>query len=529
MFWSRVVCESPIGSRRPATVAGGPPHWRVAPSGVSCTLGPRATGPSAACFPFGLARMTQARVMWHQTFRACVTTGVSAIVAAGLYAQPSGGGAGSSIRGVAVDSLRGAPLVGAEVMIAGTTTATVSDSTGAFRFDNLKPGEYRLGLFHPTLDSLGIGVSSPLMTVGPGETAPLILAIPSAEHLIGLFCQGRPLPRDSGSGWSMVIGRILDADTEEPIVGARVALTWTDIVANREIGLRHVDRDRETATGPAGAFHLCWLPSDATGALHAARSYDGEVVERPFAIADRTVVIMQLHVPDAVSSPTGASVTGYVLGEDGEAVGGALIRLSAAPGLDSARSDNEGRFFLRGLPSGSRAIVVRAVGYKPTSAPVELSARHPASVVVSLGRKPVVLPAVEVLGRLKDGYHRVGFDRRQQGSIGRFLTLADIQRHNATEFHDLLIGVSGLTLSGLPDGRLYLTSSHLDGCIRYLVDGQQFPQYQPDDIDTLVLPNSIGGIEVYEPGEAPGEIAYGPGVATCTVIVIWTKTMLRVF
>jgi hypothetical protein len=327
----------------------------------------------------------------------------------------------------------------------------------------------------------------------------------------------------------MVIGRILDADTEEPIVGARVALSWTDVVANREIGLRHVDRDRETATGPAGAFHLCWLPSDATGALHAARSYDGEIVERPFAIEDRPVVVMQLHVPDAASSPTGASVTGYVIGENGEAVSGAHIRLSEAPGADSARSDNEGRFLLRGLPSGSRAIVVRAVGYKPTSAPVELSARRPASVVVSLGRKPVVLPAVVVLGRLKEGYHRVGFDRRQQAGIGRFLTFADIQRHNASEFHDLLIGVSGLTLSELPDGRLYLTSSHLNGCIQYLVDGRQFPQYQPDDIDALVLPNSIGGIEVYEPGEVPGEVANGSGTGTCTVIVIWTKTILRVF
>ena len=232
---------------------------------------------------------------------------------------------------------------------------------------------------------------------------------------------------------------------------------------------------------------------------------------------------------EPTSSATGASVAGFILGENGRPIAGARIGLLGGIASDSATSDSAGRFRLRGLPSGSRAIVVRAVGYKPTSAPVELSARHPASVVVSLGRRPLVLPTVEVLGRLKAGYQRVGFDRREQAGIGRFLTLADIQRRNADEFHDLLMGLPGLRLSEMPSGRLYLTASRPGGCIRYSVDGQPFPQYQPDDIDILIPPNSLGGVEVYEPGEAPGEVAYGPGVATCTVVVIWTKTMLRVF
>jgi hypothetical protein len=476
--------------------------------------------------------MTPKSVKWHRPLRACVLTiGMSAIGAVGLYAQTPGPAAGgrSAIRGFAVDSFRGTALAGAEVMIAGTTTAAVSDSSGAFRFDSLPPGQYQLGLFHPTLDSLGIGVTSPLLTVHAGETASVTLAIPSADHLITAFCHGGPLPRDSGSGPSLVIGRILDAESEEPIARARVALSWTDIVANREIGLRHIDRDRDTATGPAGTFHLCWVPSDAVGTLHAARSDEGEIVERPFAIAGRTVVIMQLHVPGAASSATGAGVDGFILGENGRPISGARVGLLGGVVSDSATSDSAGRFRLRGLPSGSRAIVVRAVGYKPTSAPVELSARHPASVVVSLGRRPVVLPTVDVLGRLKAGYQRVGFDRREQAGIGQFLTLAQIQRRNASEFHDLLIGMPGLNLSEMPSGRLYLTASRPNGCIRYIVDGQSFPQYQPDDIDTAIPANNIGGVEVYQPGEAPGEVAYGPGIATCTVVVIWTKTMLRVF
>jgi hypothetical protein len=102
-------------------------------------------------------------------------------------------------------------------------------------------------------------------------------------------------------------------------------------------------------------------------------------------------------------------------------------------------------------------------------------------------------------------------------------------RRNASEFHDLLLGMPGLALSATPDGRLFLAASRAGGCIRYIVDGQAFPQYNPDDIDTFIRPNTVAGVEVYQPGEAPGEVAYGPAMATCTIVVIWTKTMLRVF
>jgi hypothetical protein len=440
------------------------------------------------------------------------------------------------LRGVAVDSLHGPsatgaerPLAGAEVAIEGTTAVAVTDSSGAFSFDGLAPGQYQLALYHPTLDSLGMGVGSSTLTLRAADTDYVKLATPSPVRLVALLCKGAPASRDSGEGPSIMIGRIVDADGEEPVAGARIALNWTDIIANRVVGVRRVDRARDTATGPAGAFHLCWLPADARGTLHAARSYDGEVVERPFAMDGRTVVMMQLHVPGPNPTAGGATVEGYVVRDDGRPLSGAQIRLAGATSGEMATTDNTGRFVLHGLPSGSRALAVRAIGYAQTSWPVELSPRHPQVVVVPLGKRAVVLPAVEVAGRLHMGYQRVGFDRRQVAGLGRFFTLADIERRNVGEFHDLLVGVPGLRLASARNGRLYLVGSHMDGCVRYILDGHQFPTYSPDDADTFIHPSEIAGMEVYEPGEAPAEVAVGPGTASCTIAVIWTKVYLGVY
>ncbi len=90
-------------------------------------------------------------------------------------------------------------------------------------------------------------------------------------------------------------------------------------------------------------------------------------------------------------------------------------------------------------------------------------------------------------------------------------------------------GVPGLRLASAGDGRLHLVGSQMSGCVRYLVDGHEFPTYSPDDADTFIRPSEIGGVEVYEPGEVPADLAVGPGTASCTIAVIWTKAYLGVY
>ncbi len=450
------------------------------------------------------------------------------------------GPSGGTVAGVVFDSLHAGPLVGAQIAVDGTTRLTTTDSSGRFRLDSLAPGVVRLAVFHPVLDSVGTGLSTPPIRVAAGDTIRVALGVPSPATLRALFCRTPPGPADSGTGPSLLVGRVLDAETEEPVGGGRVALSWTEIQADRVQGLKHIDRARDTLAGPAGVFRFCWLPGNVTGTLHVARTTRSEVLDRPFAMNNRYVAFVALHLPGAGAgtsqgsaagtstagtSPARATLTGRVVREEGGALVGAVVRVLGSG--DSAVTADSGRFVLRGEPTGSRTLFVRAVGYQPVSVPVELSAREPRQVAVVIGPKTAVLQKVLVTAELKAGYQRVGFDRRQAGGLGRYLTAEDIARRNPSEMRDLLVGMPGLVTRSTRNGRLYTAPSLRSTCLVYMVDGHQFREMSAGDIDAYVRPNEIAAVEVYQSGEAPSEVVVGPG-SRCAAVIIWTKTHLGI-
>src|SRR6185312_3309723 len=61
----------------------------------------------------------------------------------------------TSVVGIVGDSLHGGPLAGAIILLDGQSREAVTDSIGRFRIDSVSAGRYRVGIFHPVLDSLG--------------------------------------------------------------------------------------------------------------------------------------------------------------------------------------------------------------------------------------------------------------------------------------------------------------------------------------------------------------------------------------
>ncbi len=77
----------------------------------------------------------------------------------------------ASITGVAIDSLNGDFLVGAEVVIEGARLNLTTDTFGRFRADSLAPGTYQVGIFHPLLDTLGLSLATQPFHVGPDSVS----------------------------------------------------------------------------------------------------------------------------------------------------------------------------------------------------------------------------------------------------------------------------------------------------------------------------------------------------------------------
>ena len=64
----------------------------------------------------------------------------------------------AQILGIVVDSLNGGFLSAASIMIDGMKASAETDSLGKFVFDNLAPGTFQLGVFHPRLDTLSLSI-----------------------------------------------------------------------------------------------------------------------------------------------------------------------------------------------------------------------------------------------------------------------------------------------------------------------------------------------------------------------------------
>ena len=127
------------------------------------------------------------------------------MVSVASAAMGQGVSSSSSVRGVVFDSLRGAPLSGAFVSIAGVGRSTTSDSLGRFRFDSLPAGTYTFAIQHDIIDSIGVG-SIATRAIVRGRDDEVTIAVPSFVALWSRWCQGAA-PKDTG----LVHGTVRDA------------------------------------------------------------------------------------------------------------------------------------------------------------------------------------------------------------------------------------------------------------------------------------------------------------------------------
>ncbi|NUP56505.1 MAG: TonB-dependent receptor plug domain-containing protein [Gemmatimonadaceae bacterium] len=440
------------------------------------------------------------------------------------------------LQGTVVDSLHGEPLAGALITLDGVPRMAITDSLGRFLVDSIPPGSYRVLVDHPLLDTLGIALVTPPMTIGVNEVTRTVIPVPTGEFLANLFC---PAARRA-LGPGALVGRVREPDSDSAAVGARVSLVWYDpdppgLPANIRVS-KKPPRVREATVGVDGTYRLCGLPEKYEAKLQAQRKDGGATAEVPVVQDGGLLALRSMSVaalPTVATKDTGSATTrpprgtarvfGRVLNKNGAPVSGARVGLMGTRAATLTRAT--GDFVLDSLPAGTQALVVRQIGYRPTEVPVDLSSRTPARVSVQLGAFVPELSPVEVVSRRDEGLQKVGYlDRKRTSAGGYFIGPDQIEKRNAMRFSDILRTTPGIRVQE-QNGQAMITSTRSaqgNGCVTMYVDGAQWQQLEPGDLDSFVQPGEVAAVEVYNGSSTPPQFMT-PG-QNCAAVVVWTKT-----
>lgn len=461
-----------------------------------------------------------------------------AVMAAPLAAAPTLPAQRPSARleGTVTDSMHARPLAGATVLVTrnapepGAWYSVVTDARGRYRLDTLLAGRYSVAVSHAILDSLELVLPSQTVELAEGRRTTVDLGLPSRATLMAGTCPGVALARGAGA----LRGEVHDADADRPLVGATVAVRWSDLVVDR--ATLQVSDSVQTVgatTNANGQFRICGLPTDSwlvVQVQHAGRggsvlrgtiedSVGVAVLNVSFSEeAARMLAAGDTAAPDewrALPPLRGtASVSGTVLGESGQPMAGVQLRVLET--VATARTDSAGRYALSALPAGTQLLEAKQIGYRIVQQTVNLQRGRGLEVAVRLKRL-VSLDSIRIVAQ-RSRYRE--FERNRKNAFGQFLTGEDIERRNAFEVSDLLRTTLAFRVVGqgfdakVMSGRGRISVLTQAGCMtNVVIDG-----IQHQDINFL-QPSDIGAMEMYAgPAGAPPQYD-----SVCGLIVIWTK------
>src|SRR4051812_1899446 len=424
------------------------------------------------------------------------------------------------ILGVVIDSLNGGFLSGASIMIDGMQMSAETDSLGRFSFDSLPPGTFQLGVFHPRLDTLSLSIVTRPFHVGPDSTTGVIIAVPPAATILRDRCPAR----GDASGSSAVVGQVRDPETLQPVSRAEVSIAWTELVVSKEVGIRRTPHLVRDTTNKLGEFRLCGLPNSMSATLQARRGA-AATAEIPVSLGDRPIELLARSIllakDDSATKSGSASVSGVVTLEGG--VPGAGSRVELVGTNIVAMTDARGEFTMHNLPSGSRVLLARHIGYAAETAPVELSSRDQQRVTIKLPKFVAVMDPLLVTARRLSALDKVGFGQRRKTGMGYYPGPERLGQIHPFYITDMLRMVPGLrvTHSAMGNDAIVSTRSATRSCVEYYIDDMLFLEMEPGDINNFVNGGEVVAVEVYQPGLAPPQYARNGG--NCLSIVLWTK------
>jgi Carboxypeptidase regulatory-like domain len=437
---------------------------------------------------------------------------VAALAQAGSAQEPA---RPVRVTGLVYDSVAGKPLSSAFVTIVGGARNTTTDARGRFQFDSVEAGTYRFAMQHAVLDSMGLtGLVARAVIRDGGGGNQVTIALPSFATLWRTACAG-PVPRDSG----FVYGTIRNATDGRPYGGAKVDITWSDLVLD---GVRGATRRRwrsQTRSDSTGTYSLCGIPNTAIG-LRIQASGDSlasgliELPPREVRVQRRDLHVGKLE-PDSVRRGV---VRGVLTDNAGKLLAGVRVLMDELP---EVKSDVDGQFFIRDVPTGTRQVEVLSGGTLiSTILTVEVTPGDTIVLAPQLGR--IARDESGLIGGSRMSIVGEEFVARRRMGVGIVLDSTDVVRRRS---------VSG-ALAGFPSARVDVVNG--DPTLTLTGEGGTcVPEVRIDDYPAGyghlrgLYAGEVAAMELYPRGERIPKRFRSKGGASCALLLVWTKSAFK--
>lgn len=428
----------------------------------------------------------------------------------------------ATLTGLVNDSLHLIPLTDARIRVLRhnllvngalqTVRTAETDFSGQFRIDSLPPGVYNVEVTHPLLDSLGLHLVAQSVGLRGGVSSSLLFQVPSANGLLKQYCADTSF---LGVFHALLVGRVMDTDTDSGIAGARVQLSWqtVEVSTTGPTAIRAVPHSTTVVSGYQGIYAICGLPESLSGRV-AATYHERSTPSMPVAFGADAVAIYQLSIGLRNGAGGFAILGGRVVDGHGSPVVGARAQLTGS--TDAVYTDTTGGFVLGHLPSGTQLLSVQKSGFPRVQVPVTLSTRTDANVTVTMDSAVTRLAPVDVRALRA----RSAFEYRQRVGQGYYVDSAAIERRHAIDFTQLIETIPRLTFGGSPRSTINANTCPLG--VRLLVDGIVIHVDSERDINTILPVADVAAVEVYGVATVPPEFAMF--MQPCGhIVVVWTK------
>ncbi len=304
-------------------------------------------------------------------------------------------------------------------------------------------------------------------------------------------------------------GTILDSESRLPVGGVFVLVDGSEY---------------PRTTDDAGVFRVDSLRLGSRALIFMRDGYTPRTLS--FVVGEHHEGVIDIGVLLLARGPSPtASITGTVTDSlTGLPVLSARVHVN---GVYVAVTDLHGEFWIPSIQLvwGSNLLEYRRIGYTPKHAEL-WTARDSLDVETEIGLMPLAVLMAEVVVEGERTVYHLGqsrdFVRRSRTGLGYYFTERDIEDRQPYLLTDMLSRVPGVMVSPTSSGNIVQILRRGACSPLVFLDGTRLTYISASDIDDLVGPEDVSGVEVYK-GAATVPFEFGFINDDCGVIAIWTK------